>query len=126
MQLFGYITEKFINWLTATRSGIDYFLICDALSVRRDYGIVEMEISKGIHFINFISGYLHWSQVHVREPSGILKNQFQMRKKTFSPPAAAKSRIRQTISMSQFYKVEANAYEPQVLADAFRKVGLSP
>jgi len=49
-----------------------------------------------------------------------------MRKKTFSPPAAAKPRIRQTISMPQFYKAEGKAFKPGAVEDAFMNVALVP
>ena len=73
IELFRYIMERFINWWTATRPGLDCFLVCDNLSVHRDYDIVEMARSKGIHFINIMPGSSHWFQVHDQEPFGILK-----------------------------------------------------
>jgi len=101
-------------------------MVCDNLSVHRDYDIVEMARSKGIHFINIMPGSSHWFQVHDQEPFGILKKSISDEKKIFSPPAAAKSRDRRTISMSQFYKAEANAFKPSAVRKAFRDVGLLP
>ena len=118
--------ERFINWWSATRPGLNCFLVCDNLSVHRDYDIVEMARDKGIHFINIMPGSSHWFQVHDQEPFGILKNTISDEKKTSSPPAAAEPRVRQTISMAQFYKAEAKAFKPSVVVEAFRKVGLMP
>jgi len=126
IELFRYIMERFIDWWTHTRPGLDCFMICDNLSVHRDYDIVEMARSNGIHFVNIMPGSSHWFQVHDQEPFGILKRKISEEKKIFSAPAAAKSSVRQTISMAQFYQAEAKAFEPHIVAEAFRKVGLSP
>ena len=64
IQLFHYIMERFINWWTATRPGLDCFLVCDNLSFRKDYDVVELARNKGIHFIHIMPGSSHWFQVH--------------------------------------------------------------
>ena len=118
--------KKFINWWTTTRPGLDCFLVCDNLIVHRDYDVVENARNSGIHFINIMPGSSHWFQVHDQEPFGILKKSYFDEKNTFSPPAAAQSRVRRTISTAQFYEAEAKAFRPRIVAEAFRKVGLLP
>ena len=62
----------------------------------------------------------------IRNPSEPRKKSISDEKKTFSPPAAAKPRIRQTISMPQFYKAERKAFKPGAVEDAFMNVALVP
>ena len=126
IELFRYIMERFINWWTTTRPGLDCFLVCDNLSVHRDYDIIEMARSNGIHFINIMPGSSHWFQVHDQQPFGILKKTFSEEMQTSSAPVAAESKVKQTVSMAQFYKAEEKAFQPEVVQEAFRVVGLYP
>ena len=81
--LFRYIMDKFIFFWTATRPGLDCFLVCDNLTAHKDYDVVEKARNNGIYFINIMPGSSHWFQVHDQEPFGILKKNFG-RKKIFS------------------------------------------
>ncbi len=83
IELFRYIMERFIKCWTATRSGLDCFLVCDSMSVDRDYDIVENTRNSGIHFINIIPGPSHWFQVHDQELFGIRKKKNSDEKKNF-------------------------------------------
>ena len=118
--------QRFIICWTASRPGIYCFLLCDNLSVHRDCDIIENARNKSNHFINIMLGSSHWFELHDQEPFGILKKSISDEKKTFSPPAAAKSKVRQTINMRQFYNAEASAFRPSAVRDAFMDVGLVP
>ena len=126
IELFRYVMDNFISLWTTPLPGLDCFLICDNLSVHKDCDIIKDTLSKGIHLINIMPGSSHWFQVHDQEPFAILKKSVSDEKKKNSPPVSLQPKERQTISMAEFYEVEAKAFKHDVVASAFEKVRLWP
>ena len=126
IELIKYIMDKFIEWWTSTQPGLHCFLICDNLTVHKDYHLVSSARRHCIHFINIMPGSSHWFQLHDQQPFGLLKKNMAHEKFDVSVPLSLESEGRRTISMDMFYNVEVQTFKPSIVRYAFESVGLVP
>ena len=126
IELFRYIMEEFTKWWTSTRPGLHCFLVCDNLSVHKDFDIVSNARRQGIHFINIMPGSSHWFQVHDQQPFGLLKKVMREEKIKNPTPISAPPEVKKTLNMSRFYEAERRALAILVVRKGFRNVGLWP
>jgi len=101
--------DEFTKWWTTTRPGLHCFLICDNLSVHKDYDIVQNARCNGIHFLNIMPGSSHWFQVHDQQPFGQLKKNMRDLKNQNPTQISAEPELRNMIFMVRFGEVEKEA-----------------
>ncbi len=118
--------EEFTKWWTATRPGLECFLISDNLRTHTNTEIVDKAKSNGIHMHNIMPGSSHWFQVHDQKPFGSLKKKLKKKKFNFLPLISVPRSLPRDLLTCIFYQAEMEAFEPDIVRKTFAEVGLWP
>ena len=126
LELFEYIMEEFTKWWTATRPGLQCFMVSDNLRIHTNDTIVRNARTKGIHMFNIMPGSSHWFQVHDQIPFASLKKKMSEFKNEILNCVTLEPKERTKLFHAIFYKSEKYSFTEKNVLKSLAAVGLRP